>query len=60
MVLDTERIKDTPIHIRAKSTFAGWPSTESRWIGSFHNFLSYSRYFRKYFKFVYTKKMWLW
>jgi hypothetical protein len=33
-----------------------WPSTETRRISSFHNFLSCSHYFRKYFKFVYTKQ----
>jgi hypothetical protein len=31
------------------------PSTESRRISSFHIFLSYNSYFRKYCKLVYTK-----
>jgi hypothetical protein len=32
--------------------FVGWPSAESRWSSSSHNFLSFNHYFRKYFKLV--------
>jgi hypothetical protein len=42
-----------------KTAFVGWPSTESRQVSPFHNFLSYNCSFRKRFKLVYTK-MWLW
>jgi hypothetical protein len=30
IILDTERMKNTPIHICAKTVFFGWTSTESR------------------------------
>jgi hypothetical protein len=52
IVSDTERMKNTPIRVCAKTTFVGWPSTEIRRISSFHNFLSFSHYFRKYFNLV--------
>jgi hypothetical protein len=55
IVKDTERMKNTPIHVCAKTAFIGWPSTESRRISSFHNFLSCNHYFRKYLKLVYRK-----
>jgi hypothetical protein len=42
----------TPIHFCTKTAFVGW-QTESRRITSFHNFLSFNRCFRKYFKLVY-------
>jgi hypothetical protein len=50
-------MKSTPTHVCAKTAFVGWPSTESRWITSFHNFLSFSHYFRKYFKLLYRKNV---
>jgi hypothetical protein len=56
---DTERMKNTAIHVSAKTTFVGWPSTESRRIISSHNFLSYNHYCRNYFKLMH-RKMWLW
>jgi hypothetical protein len=48
-------MKNTPIHVHAKTTFVSWPSTESRQISSFHNILCFNHYFRKYFKLVYKK-----
>jgi hypothetical protein len=41
------------MHVCTKTTFAGWPSLESRQISSFRNFLSFMHNFRKYFKLVY-------
>jgi hypothetical protein len=55
-VSDTEGMKNTPIHVCAKTAFVGWPSTESMLIASFRNFLFYNHDFRKHFKLVYTKK----
>jgi hypothetical protein len=49
IVSGTEQMKNTPIYVCAKTTFVGWPSTESTRISSFHNFLSFNHYFRKYF-----------
>jgi hypothetical protein len=49
-------MKNTPIHSCVKTAFVGCPSPESRRISSFHNFLSFCHYFRKYFKLVYRKK----
>jgi hypothetical protein len=43
IVSDTERIKNTATHVCAKTAFVGWPSTESRQISSFHNFLPFNR-----------------
>jgi hypothetical protein len=34
IVWDTERMKNTPIHVCAKTAFVGWPSTESRRLSS--------------------------
>jgi hypothetical protein len=55
IILDSERMKNTPIHVSAKTAFGGRPSTASRRISSFHNFLSFNHYFRKYFRLVYGK-----
>jgi hypothetical protein len=55
IVSDTELIKNTPVHVCAKTSFVGWPSTESRQISSFHNFLFFSHYFRELFKWVQKK-----
>jgi hypothetical protein len=52
---DTERMKNISTEVCAKTAFIGWPSTESRRTSSFHNFLSFNHYFRKYFKLVYRK-----
>jgi hypothetical protein len=57
IVSDPEWMKNTPIHVCAKLAFVGWHSVESRQIRSFHNFLSYSHYFRKYFKLVSRKNV---
>jgi hypothetical protein len=57
IVSDTERMKSTPIYVCAKTTFVGSPSIASRRISSFHNFLSFNGYFRKYFKFTYRKNV---
>jgi hypothetical protein len=57
IVSDTERMKNTPMHICAKTVFVGWPSTESRRNSNFHIFLAFNNYFRKYFKLRY-RKMW--
>jgi hypothetical protein len=56
IVSDTERMKNTPIHVCAKTTIVDWP-TESMQISFFHNFLSFSHYFRKYIKLLYRKNM---
>jgi hypothetical protein len=50
-------MKNTPILACAKTAFVGWPSTESSWITSFHNFLSYIHYIRKCYKLVYRKNV---
>jgi hypothetical protein len=55
IVSESWRMKNTPIHVCAKTAFVGWPSTESRRISYFHNLLSYNHYFRKYFKLLYRK-----
>jgi hypothetical protein len=39
IVSDTERLKDVSILVCATTVFVGWPSTESRRISSFNNFL---------------------
>jgi hypothetical protein len=57
IVSDTERMKKTPMHVCAETVFVGSSSTESRWISSFHTFLSFSHYFRKCFKLVYRKNV---
>jgi hypothetical protein len=41
----------------AKTAFVGWSSVKIRRISYFHNFLSYSHYFIKYFKSVYIKNV---
>jgi hypothetical protein len=46
-------MKNTPIHVCVKTAFVGRHSADSRRIGSFHKFLSFNPYFRKYFKLVY-------
>jgi hypothetical protein len=43
------------IHNYMSAAFVGWPSAESRWSSSSHNFLSFSHYFRKYFKLMCRK-----
>jgi hypothetical protein len=48
-------MKNTVIHVRAKTTFVDWPSTESRLFNCFYVFLYFNHYFRKYFKLVYRK-----
>jgi hypothetical protein len=55
IVSDTEQVKNTPIHVCAKTAFVGWPLTGIRQINSFHYFLTYNHYFREYFKLVYRK-----
>jgi hypothetical protein len=50
-------MKNTSKHICDKTTFVGWPSTESRRITSFHNFLSFNHYFIKYLKLVCKKNV---
>jgi hypothetical protein len=57
IVSDTERMENTCIHVCDKTSVVRWPSTESRRISSFHNFLSFNHYFRKYFKLVYIKSV---
>jgi hypothetical protein len=47
-------MKNTPIHICAKSDFVGRPSTRSRQVISFHKFVSLNQYFKKCFKLVKT------
>jgi hypothetical protein len=44
------------IHVCAEATFVSWLSTEMERISSFHNFLFFYHYFRKYLKLVYRKK----
>jgi hypothetical protein len=44
-VSDTERIKNTPVHVCAKTAFGTSHSTESRIIRSLYNFLSSNHYF---------------
>jgi hypothetical protein len=46
-VSDTERTKNTSIHVCAKSAFVGRLSLESRRISSFHNFLDLQSLFYK-------------
>jgi hypothetical protein len=55
IVSDTEPMKIQTMQVYAKTAVVAWPSTESRRISSFRNFLSFNRYFRKYFKVVYRK-----
>jgi hypothetical protein len=57
IVSDTERMKNTPSHVWAKTTFVDWPSTESMQISFFHKFLFLNNYFRKCFKLVYRKNV---
>jgi hypothetical protein len=57
IVPDMERMKNTTIHVCAKTAFVGWPSTESRRLSSFHNFMPVNNYFRKYFKSVYRENV---
>jgi hypothetical protein len=47
---NTEQMKNTTIHVCARAAFVGWPSTESRRISCFYNFLSFSHYFWNSFK----------
>jgi hypothetical protein len=47
IVSGTETIKYSTIHVYVKTAFVGWPSTESRWISSLHNFWFLNHYFRK-------------
>jgi hypothetical protein len=42
IVSDTERMKNTPVHVCAKTAFVGSPSTENKRISSFHNFISFN------------------
>jgi hypothetical protein len=53
IVSDTERMKNTPIHVCTKTAFVGWPTTESRRISALYNFSSFNYYLRKYFKLLY-------
>jgi hypothetical protein len=57
IVSGTELMKNTPIHVCAKSAFVGWLPTENRQISSFHNFLSYNYYLRKCFKLVHRRSV---
>jgi hypothetical protein len=50
-------MKNTLIHVCAKTVFVGWPSTANRRISSFPNFLSHNHYFRKCFKLVYRNSV---
>jgi hypothetical protein len=50
-------MKNTTMHVCANTSFVGRPSTGSRRVSSACNFLSFSRYFRKYFKLVYIKNV---
>jgi hypothetical protein len=47
-------VQCTPALVCAKIDSVGWPSTKS---SSFHNFLSFNHYFRKYFKLIYRKNL---
>jgi hypothetical protein len=42
IVSETERMKNTPKHVCAKTTFVGWPQSKSTRISSFLNFFSFS------------------
>jgi hypothetical protein len=46
-------MKNTPIHVCAKTSFVEWLSAECRP----RNLLSFNHYFRKYFKLVYRKNV---
>jgi hypothetical protein len=57
IVSDKGRIKNTPIHVCARTAFVGRPSTECRRISPFHNFLSFDHYLRIYIKLLYRKNV---
>jgi hypothetical protein len=57
IVSDTEGVKNTPTHVRAKTDTLCWPSTVNSRISSVRNFLPFNHYFRKYIKLVYRKNV---
>jgi hypothetical protein len=52
---DTERMRNTPIHVCVNTAIVDWPSSESTRISYFHKLLTLNHYFRKYFKLLWTK-----
>jgi hypothetical protein len=55
IVSDTQGMKNTPMHICAKTVFVGRPSTEVHELDlSTTSYLSFSHYCRKFFKLVYV------